>query len=98
MLAPACEEWLFRGYVESAITGLRRRPWAANVLTSLLFLVPHVVGWSFKGVLAANTLSVYPFTTFALSLVLGYVRHQSGSLVTSMLVHAGNNALSSWWR
>jgi membrane protease YdiL (CAAX protease family) len=41
---------------------------------------------------------VYPLTIFVLSLVLGYVRQRSGSLVASMLVHATNNAFSIWWR
>jgi membrane protease YdiL (CAAX protease family) len=66
-------------------------------VTSLLFLAPHAVGWSFKGVLAVSALSVYPLTIFALSLVLGYVRHRSGSPVASALVHAGNSAVSTWW-
>jgi membrane protease YdiL (CAAX protease family) len=98
LLTPVCEEWLFRGYLQSAFLGLGRRFWTANGLTSLLFLAPHLVGWSFKGVLAANALSVYPLTIFTLSLVLGFVRHRSGSLVASMLVHAGNNAFSAWWQ
>jgi membrane protease YdiL (CAAX protease family) len=98
LLTPACEEWLFRGYLQPALVGSGRRSWAANGLTSLLFLAPHLVGWSFTGVLAVNALSVYPLTLFALSLVLGSVRHRSGSLVASVLVHAGNNAVSSWWR
>jgi len=98
LLTPVCEEWLFRGYVQTAIMGLGRRFWVANGVTSLLFLAPHLVGWSFKGVLAANALSVYPLTIFALSLVVGYVRHRSGSLVASILVHVGNNTFSSLWR
>ena len=71
------------------------RFWAANGLTALLFLAPHLVGWSFKGVLGANALSVYPLTLVVLSLVLGSVRHRSGSLVACVVVHAGNNAVSA---
>jgi len=98
LLTPVCEEWLFRGYLQPALTGLGYRFWLANGLTSLLFLAPHLVGWAFKGVLAANALSVYPLTIFALSLVLGAVRQRSGSLVASILVHAGNNTVSTWLR
>jgi membrane protease YdiL (CAAX protease family) len=97
LLTPVCEEWLYRGYFQSAVLGLGRRFWVADGLTSLLFLAPHLVGWSFKGVLGANVLSIYPLTIFALSLVLGYVRHRSRSLVASMLLHAGNNTFSTWW-
>lgn len=50
---------------------------------------------AFAGVLAVNVLSPYPLTIFVLSLVLGYVRVRSGSLPGSVLVHAGNNALSA---
>ena len=95
MLTPLCEEWLFRGYLLPALAALEPRFWAANGLTALLFLAPHLVGWSFKGVLGANALSVYPLTLVVLSLVLGSVRHRSGSLVASVVVHAGNNAVSA---
>jgi membrane protease YdiL (CAAX protease family) len=98
IITPICEEWLFRGYLQSSLVQLGRRFWVANVVTSLLFLVPHLLGWGFQGVLAANALSVYPLTIFVLSLVLGYVRQRSGSLVASVLVHASNNAFSIWWR
>ena len=95
VLTPLCEEWLFRGYLLRALAALGLRFWAANGLTALLFLVPHLVGWGFKGVLGANALSVYPLTLVVLSLVLGSVRHRSNSLVASVFVHAGNNAVGA---
>jgi membrane protease YdiL (CAAX protease family) len=98
LLTPVCEEWLFRGYVQTIIIRLGHRFWAANGLTSVLFLVPHLVGWSFEGVLEANALSAYPFTIFVLSLGLGYVRHRSGSLLAGILLHSANNVMSLWWR
>jgi membrane protease YdiL (CAAX protease family) len=97
-LTPVCEEWLYRGYLLTAITGTGTPFWRANVVTSLLFLVPHFVGWAFQGVLLANGLSTYPVIVFVLSLVLGYLRHRTGSLVAGILVHAGNNLVSLWWR
>jgi membrane protease YdiL (CAAX protease family) len=97
-LTPLAEEWLCRGYLLSALTALGWRFRAANALTALLFLVPHLVGWSFQGRLGANVLSVYPLSIFVLSLVLGYVRRRSGSLLASVLLHAGNNAAGTLLR
>jgi membrane protease YdiL (CAAX protease family) len=95
LLTPLCEEWLFRGYLLPGIAAVGSGSRGAIVLTSLLFLVPHLVGWSFQGNLATNARSVYPPVLFGLGLVLGYVRVRSGSLPGSVLVHAGNNALST---
>jgi membrane protease YdiL (CAAX protease family) len=98
LLTPVCEEWLYRGYLLPAITGAGTPFRTANVVTSLLFVAIHLVGWAFQGAFLANTLSVYPLTIFVLSLALGYLRHRTGSLVASILMHAGNNAVSLWWR
>ncbi|HNX48547.1 MAG TPA: CPBP family intramembrane metalloprotease [Thermoanaerobaculaceae bacterium] len=96
LVTPILEETLFRGYIQSAIIGLGWRPWTAITVTSLLFVVLHFVGWSFQGVLPANALSVYPSILFALSLLLGFVRHRSGSLLASTTLHLVNNVTSTW--
>ncbi|HEX3081707.1 MAG TPA: CPBP family intramembrane glutamic endopeptidase, partial [Candidatus Saccharimonadia bacterium] len=97
VLTPVFEEWLMRGYVLPGLVSSKLNFWLANALTSLLFLVPHVIGWGFQGVLAANRASGLPLTIFVTSLVLGYVRHRSRSLPASMIVHAANNFASLWW-
>lgn len=98
LLTPACEEWLFRGYLQSIMTSLGSRFWITNTVTSSLFLLPHVIGWGFQGVLANNVASVLPLSIFAVSLLLGYTRHRSASLLGSVLLHAGNNVVSIFLR
>jgi membrane protease YdiL (CAAX protease family) len=88
------EEWMFRGYVLSDImaggAGLRN----ANLVTTAAFLVPHLVGWSFQGTLISHVKSFGLIGLILVSLLLGFVRWRSRSLVASMLVHAANNLLS----
>jgi membrane protease YdiL (CAAX protease family) len=98
VLTPVCEEWLYRGYLLRLVTGTGTRFWPANVVTSVLFVAVHLLGWAFQGVLLANGLSVYPVTLFVLSLLLGYLRYRTGSLLAGILLHAANNAVSLWWR
>ena len=94
ILTPIAEEILFRGYIQSALIALKTNFWLANIVTTLLFLVPHCIGWSFQGVLSAN-LTIGGIGAIALiSLFLGFVRYQSDSLVGSMLLHMVNNLIS----
>jgi len=73
-----CEETFFRGLM---LSGLRRwGPWAAIVITALLF-----------GLLHGSIYRLLP--TFLLGLVLGYAVWRSGSLYCSILIHALNNGL-----
>jgi sodium transport system permease protein len=79
-ISPAvCEEALFRGPV---LLGLRARmgPAAAIVLTGVLFGLFHV-----------DLYRLVPATV--LGIMLGYLAHQSGSIVPSMLAHFCNNAI-----
>ncbi|GAB1640035.1 CPBP family intramembrane glutamic endopeptidase [Krasilnikovia sp. MM14-A1259] len=98
LLTPVCEEWLYRGYLLPTITGTGVLFWRANLVTSVLFVAVHLVGWAFQGTLPANALSVYPVSILVLSLVLGYLRHRTGSLLAPILLHVGNNAVNLWWR
>lgn len=85
-LAPAIfEEFLFRGFLYTAIR--QKMPAAATiVLTAVVFGGFHVV--------AANSLSPEKFlpSTF-LGLILGWVRHKSGSVIPGMFLHACHNGL-----
>ncbi|GIW98874.1 MAG: sodium extrusion protein NatB [Pirellulaceae bacterium] len=83
-LTPAvCEEWLFRGFVMSA---LRPRPWMAIVIAALAFGLMHV--------LTSNVLAIERFlpTTF-IGLILGYVAWKTNALWTSTLLHMLHNGL-----
>jgi sodium transport system permease protein len=79
LLAPACEELAFRGFI---LTGLRQRfhPWTAILLSSLLFAVSH--------------LNVFQFVpTFILGVILGLVATRSRSVLPGMLFHLLYNGL-----
>ncbi len=94
ILTPIFEEIMFRGYIQSSLIGLKTHFVLADVITTVLFLVPHCIGWSFQGVLAAN-LSFGGIGVIAIiSLMLGFVRYASKSLVGSTLLHMVNNLIS----
>lgn len=85
-IVPFAEEVLFRGYVYGRLAGLVR-PTIAVVLSAALFAGAHT--WS------ASTGSItLVMQTFAMGLVLGWVRQQSQSIFPSMIAHAGNNAFA----
>ena len=91
---PIVEEVLFRGYIQSSFVAIGW-PWAPAIgVTSFLFIALHFLGWSFQGRLVSNLHSLNPVNIFLVSLLLGYVRHRSGSLAASMILHAANNAFS----
>ncbi|MBO3749216.1 CPBP family intramembrane metalloprotease [Streptosporangiaceae bacterium NEAU-GS5] len=95
LLTPIFEEILFRGYLQSTLVALGIWFWPVNVIGAVLFLLIHCLGWAFQGVLAGNLLSPHAASIVVISLVLGYVRHRSGSLLASILLHVGNNALAT---
>lgn len=91
---PVVEEILFRGYIQSALLRINWGVFPAIFTTSLLFTVFHFVGWSFQGSLLRTLHTLLPVSIFLLSLLLGFVRHRSGSLIASFILHACNNAVS----
>jgi len=94
VLTPIVEEIVFRGYIQSTLIALKTNFFLADIITTFLFLVPHVIGWSFQGVLSVN-LTIGGIGAIALlSLLLGFVRYQSRSLVGSVLLHVINNLVS----
>jgi len=77
-LVPAvCEELFFRGYVQSRLTALWP-PGAAILLTSVVFALVHID--------AQHVIAVLP-----IGMYLGWTAWKSGSVFTSMLLHALNN-------
>jgi membrane protease YdiL (CAAX protease family) len=81
ILAPVCEEMLFRGLILEYIKQ-KRGVTAAVVLSALIFglvhapILPQMVG------------------AFIMGIVLGYVYVLTGSLLSVIIIHAANNALS----
>ncbi len=93
-LTPFFEEAMFRGFIVSGMLSLKVDGKIVNVLTTLLFLAVHIIGWAFQGVLIANLGSTAWLSIVLFSLVAGFIRIHSGSLRSSILLHMGNNALA----
>lgn len=65
----------------------------ANIITSLMFVLLHVPGWYFMGVLWDNLLNPVggAFSIFLVSLVFGYAARRSDSVMGGILAHFLNN-------
>lgn len=81
VLAPACEEIAFRGYVQRTL-GLRRRPAAAILGAALLFAALHLNPVLFPALLA-------------LGATFGWLAWRGGSVWPAVAAHAVNNAITS---
>jgi membrane protease YdiL (CAAX protease family) len=90
VVAPICEEFLFRGYIFTALRTWRGT-WPAAVITGLVFGGVHAG--------SAPTLDLVPLAALGFGLCLLY--RYTGSLYPGVVVHSLNNslafaALESW--
>lgn len=83
VLAPICEEVVFRGLTMKILEKTNWKFWVVNTLQALLFGIEHL-NWV-QGIYA-----------FVLGLVLGYVCKKTDSLWGSILAHAVFNASGTW--
>lgn len=81
LLAPACEEIAFRGYVQTTL-GLRRGPAAAVLGAALLFALLHMNPVLFPALVV-------------LGAVFGWLTWRAGSIWPAVLAHAVNNGITS---
>lgn len=92
VIAPAFEEFLMRG----AIMGNLQTTYTfftANMITSLMFVVLHIPGWYFMGVLSATLTQPVggALSVFLVSLAFGYAAQRSHSVMGGVLAHFLNN-------
>jgi membrane protease YdiL (CAAX protease family) len=80
-IAPAVEELLFRGLIQSAFRSLTDRPWPAVFLSSMMFTMVH-----------ANV-EHWP-ALFVLAVGMGYSYEKSGSLWRPIFIHGLFNSLT----
>jgi CAAX protease family protein len=83
VVAPICEEFLFRGFIFTALRNWRG-PWPAAVITALLFGGVHVG--------SAPAVDLVPLAALGFGLCLLYRR--SGSLYPCIAAHSLNNSLA----
>lgn len=83
VVAPVCEELLFRGFVFGSLRNWRG-PWPAAVITGILFGLVHG--------LSAPAVDLLPLAFLGFLLCVVYYR--TGSLYPCILMHAANNAIA----
>ncbi|NLJ67786.1 MAG: CPBP family intramembrane metalloprotease [Firmicutes bacterium] len=92
LVAPAFEEFLMRGAI---LRNLQEEYsfWAANAATSVMFVILHIPGWHFMGVLWDNLTNPAggALSIFLVSLCFGYASHRSSSVMGGVLAHCLNN-------
>jgi membrane protease YdiL (CAAX protease family) len=81
VIAPAVEEMLFRGLVQTVFRSYLGRPWLAIALTSAMFAIVHANGTHWPAL-------------FILSMGLGYAYEKSGSLYRPIFMHALFNGIT----
>jgi membrane protease YdiL (CAAX protease family) len=80
VMAPLCEEMLFRGIIQGGITR-RRGSWAGVLIASAIFGLIHGIP---QQIVAG----------FVLGIVMGLIYDRTGSLLSVIVLHGVNNALS----
>ena len=92
VIAPTFEELLMRGAIQGNLTECYSLA-KANVITSLMFVLLHVPGWYFMGVLTQNLTNPAggALSIFLVSLGFGYAAHRSRSVMGGVLAHFLNN-------
>ena len=83
VVAPICEEVLFRGFIFRSLANWRG-PWPAAIATGILFGVVHG--------LSAPAVDLAPLAL--LGFLLCVVYYKTGSLYLTILMHAVNNAIA----
>jgi|GEM_PF-2753605 len=86
VVAPLCEEILFRGYLLGRLRDMVPT-WAAIIVSAMLFATAH----SFA---AQNGAIVLIVGTFAMGVVLGWARVASRSLWPAVVAHMVNNGVA----
>ncbi|NMB02569.1 MAG: CPBP family intramembrane metalloprotease [Firmicutes bacterium] len=92
LIAPFFEEFLMRGAILGNLQ-LRYSFFTANIISSLMFLILHIPGWFFTGVLQQSFRQPIggALSIFLVSLVFGWATHRSKSLMAGILAHFLNN-------
>ncbi len=80
VVAPICEELMFRGYVQRAYE--RHHAWVGVVVGGLIFALYHL---RFQGV----------FSLVPVALALGFVAWRTGSIFPGMALHSAFNAIAT---
>lgn len=91
------EEVLFRGYIQTRLSGLINRQWIVGIINSVLFLSVHYpVKWVASGAISFDVLSaVYIVSLFALHFFCDAVYKRTNCLWGSVILHIIYNAVGA---
>lgn len=92
VIAPIFEEFLFRGAI---LGNLQKKysPFIANLISSAMFLLLHIPGWYFMGVLTDNLTRPAggALSIFLVSIAFGLATQRSKSVMGGIIAHFLNN-------
>src|SRR5258708_5188101 len=94
LVAPVVEEVFFRGFMIHQLQAWWKSFPVVNLAAALAFALVHWVGWYFQGRLSFPCSLGFTFRLMAFGFILGYLNRFSGSLWTSLILHAANNLYS----
>lgn len=80
LIAPVCEELMFRGYIQQAHEA--PRPWLGILVGGVLFSAYHLRFQGFLGLVPV-------------ALALGFIAWRTGAIIPAIVVHAGFNAIAT---
>lgn len=85
VLAPIAEETLFRGFLYKGIADARAGPIVAIVTSAIAWATLHFFQYDWYGVVTIAVMGIF----------LGIVRHKTGSLYLTMVLHAIANSVAT---
>jgi membrane protease YdiL (CAAX protease family) len=94
LVAPVMEEVFFRGFIIRQLQSWWKSFLWVDLAAAVAFALVHWVGWYSQGRLSFPGSLPFTFHLVVLGFILGYLNRFSGSLWTSLILHAVNNLYS----
>jgi membrane protease YdiL (CAAX protease family) len=94
IVSPVMEEVFFRGFMIRQLQSCWKNFIWVNLAAAMAFALVHWVGWYFQGSLSFPGSLPFTFHLVVFGFILGYANRFSGSLWTSLILHAANNLYS----
>jgi len=88
-LAPVCEEFFFRGYLQRAME-VKIGKWIGFLIMTILFTIAHLP----KIFILQEGSAISILVIFVIGAIFGIIRLKTGSLYYSILSHVGANLMS----
>jgi len=93
LLVGFSEEVLFRGFILQKMREMSKF-WVANVISAVLFVLVHIIGWIINDQFNSPTIIRSICTILLFGLIQGFVLKKTNSLWTCIIIHSFNNFTS----